>query len=598
MPGVFGIVDWSATQSVDSRRELMELVRRMSSAMMYGDYSEQIVLCPAVGACVGQAELRQPSCRPEGEDVVVFVTGERAPDLDLGSLTSLPGTSLVAATKGSQSAFPMAVDGRCAGFVADNRARVCAVFNDRYGRERMFVHSDGVRTYFASEVKAILAAVPGTRQFDAAGLAEFLACGCTRGTRSLYRGIEILEPGTLLFFTSAGARRRRYFKPQDLEELQPVSAAEFLESFRESLRNAVRSSPSTARKLGVSLTGGLDSRMVIASLDAPPDSIACYTFGSMFRTTGDVAVAQAVARSCGQPHQVISLDGEFLSRIRETLDESVYASDGYLGLSGAAELYVNRQALSLAPIRMTGNWGGELMRGVRAFKSSRPRGGFIRPDLDAQIAVSARDFARTDKHPISTALFDQIPNQGYGRYAIERSQLTVRSPFLADDVVTSLYRAPASVRASHAAAAAVVGRRPALLAIPTDQGSLGRRPSRFRRVWRRTLIKAEYLTSHGAPDWLATLGARLPSGLLEIRFLGIDKFQHFRYWSRRSLAEFVRETLTSDTDALANWFDMRRVASMVDDHVAGRANYMDEIDRLLTLATATRVLFRRFEAAS
>ncbi len=491
----------------------------------------------------------------------------------------------------------MAADGRAAGFAVDSRARVCAVFNDRYGRERMFVHSDGVRTYFASEAKAILAAVPGTRQFDDAGLAEVLACGCTRGIRSLYRGIEILEPGTLLFFTSAGAHRRRYFKPEVLEELQPVSAAEFLESFRESLRNAVQSQ-STAHKLGVSLTGGLDSRMVMASLDAPPDSIACYTFGSMFRTTGDVAVAQAVARSCGQPHQVIPLNGEFLSRIRETFDESVYASDGYLGLSGAAELYVNRQARSLAPVRMTGNWGGELMRGVRAFKFNRPRGGFIRPDLDEQMAVSAREFARTDKHPISTALFDQIPYQGYGRYAIERSQLTVRSPFLADDVVTSLYRAPSSVRASDAAAAAVVGRRPALLAIPTDQGSLGRRPSGFRRVWRRTLIKAEYLTSHGAPDWLATLGASLPSGLLEIRFLGIDKFQHFRYWSRRNLAEFVRETLTSDTDALANWFDMRRVSSMVDDHVAGRANYMDEIDRLLTLATATRVLFRRFEAAA
>ncbi len=82
MPGVFGIVDWSATQSVDRRRELMGLVRRMSSAMMYGDYSERIVQCPAVGACVGQVELRQPAYRPEGEDVVGFVTGERAPDLD------------------------------------------------------------------------------------------------------------------------------------------------------------------------------------------------------------------------------------------------------------------------------------------------------------------------------------------------------------------------------------------------------------------------------------------------------------------------------------------------------------------------------------
>ena len=180
-----------------------------------------------------------------------------------------------------------------------------------------------------------------------------------------------------------------------------------------------------------------------------------------------------------------------------------------------------------------------------------------------------------------------------GRYAIERSQVVMRSPFLADEVVKCLYRAPVSIRESPECATAVIRRRPELLAIPTDLGRLGNGASFVRRASRRALIKAEYLTSHGAPDWLARLSGRLPETMLETTFLGFDKFQHFRYWIRHELADFVRQTLIhSSPDELEPWFDTRRTAQMVDDHIEGRANYTDEIDKSMTLALACRSLLR------
>jgi hypothetical protein len=109
---------------------------------------------------------------------------------------------------------------------------------------------------------------------------------------------------------------------------------------------------------------------------------------------------------------------------------------------------------------------------------------------------------------------------------------------------------------------------------------------------RRSVVKAEYLTSHGAPDWLAKVSSALPSRVLETRFLGVDKFHHFRFWTRRQLAGLVRDTLSGpDRDALATWFDTRRVSQMVAEHIDGRANHTDAIDRLLTMAVARRTLF-------
>jgi asparagine synthase (glutamine-hydrolysing) len=577
MPGIFGVVDTSLIKAERPDQAIVELVRQMAAAMLYESfYSVHLVSCPGLGACVGQVQLKDSA--DQGTTLghgypFALTTGE-----------AVPQTPAID-EEGDETV--RRIEGRCAGFVADQRASKCFLFNDRYGRERLFLHADGTRTFFSSEAKAILAVAPTTRAFDPIGLAEFVASGCTLGSRSLFRDIEVLEPGMVVTFERAGVRRRRFFNAEDLEELGLVEGTQFLEGFAESLRAAVDRSVKGSPAVAVSLTGGLDSRMIMASLDRRPGSVPCYTFGSMYRTTSDVAVAREVATRCGQPHRVIELGSEFLADFREHFRQSVYVSDGYLGLSGAAELYVNRQARSVAPARMTGNWGGELTRGVHAFKFRLPKGGFVNPELVQCMRESASAFSSATTHPVSRALFHQIPLQGYGRYAIERSQVVTRTPFLADEVIQWLYRAPSDVRGSMDTTAAVIGHRPELLAIPTDAGALGVRRSGMRRLWRRAVTKAEYVTSHGAPDWVARLGSRLPPSLLDTRFLGVDKFYHFRYWMRRDLAGYVRDTLVRDSSVdLREWFDLSAVAMMVEDHIAGRANHTDAIDKLLTAAIA------------
>jgi asparagine synthase (glutamine-hydrolysing) len=586
MPGIFGVIDRAAVNSQRGQQELRALVGRMSTAMCYeGSVADPLVSWPSLGACVGRVALTSngPSDRsPDGVSAIT-VGGDGAEVSAVIEMYRRHGAGGLAQ-----------VPGMAAGFLADVDRGTCLLFNDRFGRERLFLHVDGTRVAFSSEAKAILAIAPATRAFDTVGLAEWLACGCTIGRRSLFRDIEVLESGTVLTFEGATHRSHRYFEATHLEALEPVSSQDFLDGFSASLRSAVNAAARNAPAVGVSLTGGLDSRMIMASLDAAPGSVPCYTFGSMYRTTGDVSVGRAVAACCGQPHRVLELGTRFLSALPTDFGQAVYISDGYLGLSGAAELYVNRRAREIAPARMTGNWGGELMRGVRAFKYTMPKGGFLPAELAMTINQSAAAFSTTTQ-PLSAALFQQMPFQGYGRYAIERSQVAIQSPFLADDVVSWLYRAPAAVRAG--AAPAIIRRRPGLLAIPTDLGALGPGRGVTRRRIRRALIKAEYLTSHGAPDWLAAIASRLPTSVIETRFLGVDKFQHFRYWMRRDVSAFVRDSLLGDADnGLHERFDMAAVSRMVDAQIDGRANYTNELDKLLTLAAMRQRLFKAFEA--
>src|SRR5207247_6041936 len=101
---------------------------------------------------------------------------------------------------------------------------------------------------------------------------------------------------------------------------------------------------------------GLDSRMIMGWARPPSGTLPCYTFGGSYRDSTDVAIAKDVARCCGQPHQTISVGGEFLDQFPALAQKAVYVADGSMDVTGSVELYVNQIARKIAPVRLTGNY--------------------------------------------------------------------------------------------------------------------------------------------------------------------------------------------------------------------------------------------------
>ena len=77
---------------------------------------------------------------------------------------------------------------------------------------------------------------------------------------------------------------------------------------------------------------------------------------------------------------------------------------------------------------------------------------------------------------------------------------------------------------------------------------------------------------------------------LEKTFLGRDKFSHFRLWSERYFSEYITESILKGSKDLKEFIDPKRVEIVVREHMAGRRNYLEEIDKLLTLATTNKML--------
>ena len=136
---------------------------------------------------------------------------------------------------------------------------------------------------------------------------------------------------------------------------------------------------------------------------------------------------------------------------------------------------------------------------------------------------------------------------------------------------------------------------PALEGLPTDRGSF-RRPAWLPSkawVWSREFLpRVEYVYDYGMPNWFVTIDRLLGPLQLDRRFLGIQKYYHYRRWYRHELAPFVKETILDSSTLSLPFLDRAAVEKSVMDHTSGRGNYTLEIHKLLALAFIQRDLLQ------
>lgn len=485
--------------------------------------------------------------------------------------------------------FPAGLNGRFHGLLVDQSRGIALLFNDRYAMHRLYYHESEDAFYFAAEAKAILAVCPQLRKSDLRSVGEFVACGAVLENRTLFEDVNVLPPASKWLFRNGSLERKdSYFHPKEWEDQEALEPEAYYRELREVFTRNLPRYFDSDECIGMSLTGGLDTRMILACRKPDPGSLPCYTFGSMFRENQDVRVARRVANVCRQSHQVITAGEDFLARFAHYAERAVYLTDGCVDVSRAPDLYVNERARAIAPVRMAGTYGGEVLRGVRAFKAVDPAPGVFCHELLLSVGQAKETCAKVLRgHPVSLAAFRQAPWYLYGVLALEQTQLRMRSPFLDNDFVRTAFRSPASALASNAVSLRLVAdANPALLRIPTDRGVAGNGNGVLRAASRGILefsFRAEYAYDMGMPQWLARVDHAVSSLHLDRLFLGNHKPFHFRVWYRDYLAKYVREILLDPCALSRPYIERKGVEAVVQGHLKGNRNYTTELHKLLTL---------------
>ncbi|MEO5925027.1 MAG: hypothetical protein ABIR70_14495 [Bryobacteraceae bacterium] len=591
MPGIVGIVTKQPRPIAE--RQLASMVEAMRHEPFYkcGTWSDE-----AIGVYVGWAlhgtagEQQMPLRNASGEIALVF-SGE-----DFSRETPTGNLGYLVQTYEDDARFPANLNGRFHGLLVDQKRGFAKLFNDRWGLQRIYYHETKDAFYFAAEAKSILAVCPECRSFDSRGLGEFISTGCVLENRSFFTGVGVLPPASAWHFANGTVQTRgHYFLPSEWEQQSTLDPEAYYQQLREVFVGNLPRYFGGKDRVGLSLTGGLDTRMIMAWHPGEPGTLPSYSFGGMFRESQDVSLGRAVATVCKQPHQVIPIGEDFLARFAHYAERTIYLSDGSIGMPFSPDLYANEIARNIAPVRMTGNYGGEVLRQVRAFKPEDPMPGLFCPEMTAHLDQAKSTYAGLlQGHPLSFAVFKQAPWHHYGLLALEQTQITLRSPFLDNDFVRTVFQAPQSSCESNDVSMRLIREgSKTLYELPTDRGLVGNQSdwaTRLSHEWLEFSFKAEYGYDYGMPQWVAGIDNRIRALRPERAWLGRHKFKHFRVWYRDQLAGYVRDMLLDSRTLSRPFFERKGIEAIVRGHLGGGRNYTTEIHRVLALELISRSL--------
>ncbi len=214
------------------------------------------------------------------------------------------------------------LDGIFSFVIYDLINRTLTLGRDRLGIKPLYYHSDNQRVRFASTLPALLA--PG--DFDAKicrkGLHYYMTLhGIVPAPHTIIKGIEKLPPATLREISPKGEERNIvYWKLsyRRSRHYETLSQQDWVDLTHEMVARAVRKNTVSDVPLGVLLSGGLDSSLIVANL-AERQKVRTYSIG--FEDVGNIsghefAASDYVSRYFGTVHEKILVgEAELLESI-------------------------------------------------------------------------------------------------------------------------------------------------------------------------------------------------------------------------------------------------------------------------------------------
>lgn len=185
--------------------------------------------------------------------------------------------------------------------------RTLTLINDRFGLLPLFIYECAPQFAFASDLvqlQQLVRTATGDSDFrfvlDRASLLEWLEVGLVMGNRTLLRNVAVLPPASVMTWNGNRSSLTRYWRPQFSEANAPFDITGRGEALDAALRRSLKRCLSADKRVSVSLSGGLDSRLLLGAALRAGRAVSALTFGP--ERSDDHAIAAQVAASLGVAH--------------------------------------------------------------------------------------------------------------------------------------------------------------------------------------------------------------------------------------------------------------------------------------------------------
>jgi asparagine synthase (glutamine-hydrolysing) len=259
----------------------------------------------------------------------------------------------------------------------DRQERTLHLVRDRIGIKPLYYGRIGSDFVFASELKS-LREFPGfSGEISRDALALLMRHDCVPAPHCIYQGISKLPPGAILTLKAAGS------EPNILSFWSPAEAArsgqssrlegseeEIIAELRQILASAIKLRMISDVPLGAFLSGGIDSSLVVALMQAQSGRpVQTFTIGFNEGEYNEASHAKRVAQHLGTDHT------ELYVTPQQTLDvvpllPAMY-DEPFADSSQIPTYLVSKLARSKVTVSLSGDGGDELFGGYNRYLFTR-----------------------------------------------------------------------------------------------------------------------------------------------------------------------------------------------------------------------------------
>lgn len=294
----------------------------------------------------------------------------------------------------------------------DAQQRRLVLARDPFGIKLLYYRIEGDSLYFGSEMRAVRATMREAVEVEPTALNLFLRFRYTPSPYTILKGVYKLAPGTKLTVQDGSCQVTRWYRFKPTPFAPPKSSGEAREELLAIYKAAVKRQLISDVPVGLLLSGGIDSGLLLALMNLCGSGWPTYTvgYGSTF-ADDELSDGAETARILGSDHTGVTITREIFE---EALPSIVACLEEPIATSSIVPMYfVCERARQDVKVALVGQGPDELFGGYRRHLGVRYGAlwarlpGWMRTPVSSAVAAIPRN--ETLKRGIhSLAIPDQL----------------------------------------------------------------------------------------------------------------------------------------------------------------------------------------------
>ena len=502
--------------------------------------------------------------------------------------------------------FAVKLNGSFAIAIWDKIQRRLVVATDRIGQFPLYYADRGNYLLFASGLRGLLTDPKLPRKIDRLGIAQFLTFEHLLNDRTFLEDVQRLPPASLLSYQNKQLSVRPYWQMRHPSAYTLRAEGDWIDDLTFHLRQAVNRQANAKSPTGVLLSGGIDSRIILAFMSDSPakGSMSTLTWG--IPGCHDALYAKEMSKKVGVPNHFFLLrpdwlidKAEMVTRITDGMGNIVnqhavsvlpgasiapvvykgFMGDGMMGYSLKQQHWAdyNEETRIKAHLQVHREQGAlifDLPTHSQLFTGAflEQIGDSVMESYAAAMDVSGARLMADQRNVFG--LVQRVPRMALNGVEVVRNRMFVRLPFCDNDLIEFSLSVPPGLRyRRHLTKNSLIKTYPKLAQVPNTETGYP-----LMECTRDVMMRFEDILR-----W--HLHTR---GFTRVSYPSKRPYQNYNEWFRTVLKDWMIETLSNEQFYDLGCFKREYIEGLVQEQLAG-AKHAGRLGALLSIALWQRM---------